>query len=300
MKLQRKQKNIIFYCLMLAWPVLQLSVFYIYVNFNSVIMSFQQFDVLKNSMSFYGFNNYIQVFKDIRLVPELQYGIRNSFIVYAFSTVTGMFLGLFSAYYSFKKRLLGNVFKVILFSPSVISSVVLVTMFLMLVEEFLPSMINKYFGTHLVGFLNEDSMRFPTLIIYGLWVGLGTQILMYLGAMNNISESTIEAAQLDGITPIKEFFIIVLPQISSTVFVFVTTGLAGVFVNQLNLYTFFAKKAPTENYTVGYYMYLKLLTSSGFVNYPYVAAMGIIISVITTPVVILTRKLLKKIDPMEN
>ena len=285
---------------MMLWPVLQLCVFYIYVNFNSVLMSFQQFDVLENKMSFYGLNNYIQVFKDIKLLPELQYGIRNSFVVYAFSTLTGMFLGLLSAYYIYKKRFLGNVFKVILFAPSVISSVVLVTMFLMLVEEFLPGIINERFGTHLVGFLNEDSTRFPTLVVYGLWVGLGTQILMYLGAMNNISESTIEAAQLDGITPIKEFFAIILPQISPTIFVFITTGLAGIFVNQLNLYTFFAKKAPTENYTVGYYMYLKILTSSGFVNYPYVAAMGILISAITTPVVILIRKLLKKLDPMEN
>ena len=284
----------------MAWPVLQLCVFYVYVNFNSVLLSFQQYDIMQNKMSFYGFNNYIQVFKDAVSLPELVNGIRNSFIVYIFGSLTGLFLGLLSAFYIFKNRFAGNVYKVILFAPSVISSVVLVTMFLMFSEEFLPGVINDLFGTHLVGFLNEESTQFPTLIIYGLWIGLGTSILMYLGAMNNISESTIEAAQLDGITLVKEFFIIVLPQISSTIFVFLTTGLAGIFVNQLNLYTFYAKKAPVDCYTVGYYMYLKILTSSGFTNYPYVAAMGVLISAITTPIVICIRRMLTKLDPMEN
>ena len=147
-------------------------------------------------------------------------------------------------------------------------------------------------------FLNEDKMKFPTLIIYSLWIGLGTQILLYLGAMNNISDGVLEAAQLDGVSPIREFFSIVLPQIFPTITVFVCTGLSSIFINQLNLYTFYVRKADPELYTVGYYMYRKLVMSTSFSNYPYVAAMGILVTLVTTPTVLLVRKLLNRVDPM--
>ena len=295
---QRDRKNLIFYCCMLAFPILQLSVFYIYVNFNSIVMSFQKFDVVTNKFSFNGFENYIQIFKDFKLLPELEHAIKNSFVVYIYTAIVGMVAGLLFAYYIFKKRFASTFFKVVLYSPAVISSVVIVTMFLMLVEDFLPAVINKIFGTHLIGFLNEDKMKFPTLIIYSLWIGLGTQILLYLGAMNNISDGVLEAAQLDGVSPIREFFSIVLPQIFPTITVFVCTGLSSIFINQLNLYTFYVRKADPELYTVGYYMYRKLVMSTSFSNYPYVAAMGILVTLVTTPTVLLVRKLLNRVDPM--
>ena len=297
---QRDRKNLIFYCCMLAFPVLQLCVFYIYVNFNSIVMSFQKFDVNTNKFSFNGFENYKKIINDFKLLPELEHAIGNSFKVYFYSAIVGMIAGLMFAYYIFKKRFASTFFKVIMYSPAVISSTVIVTMFLMFVEDYLPYVINNKFGTHLIGFLTEDKTKFPTLIIYSLWVGLGTQILLYLGAMNNISDSVLEAAQLDGVSPIREFFSIVLPQIFPTIIVFICTGLASVFVNQLNLYTFYVRKAPPELYTVGYYMYRKLISSTSFSNYPYVAAMGIMVTLVTTPTVLLIRKLLNRLDPMGN
>lgn len=43
-----KMKDILFYCLMLAWPVAQFLVFYIGVNGNSILMAFQNIDTDAN------------------------------------------------------------------------------------------------------------------------------------------------------------------------------------------------------------------------------------------------------------
>ena len=48
---QRKRNDIIFYCLMLVLPVTQFCIFYIGVNFNSILMSFRAYDYATNTLS---------------------------------------------------------------------------------------------------------------------------------------------------------------------------------------------------------------------------------------------------------
>ena len=131
-------------------------------------------------------------------------------------------------------------------------------------------------------------------------MSFGVSVLMYTGAMTAIPSSVFEAAQLDGINPLKEFVLIVLPQIIPTVSVFIVTGLASVFTNQLHLYSFYYNGAPSEVQTIGYYLYKNIQTAKTYAEYPYTAALGLIITFIVAPLVLLMRWGLKKIDPMED
>ena len=65
-RLKKKQKDMIFYILMLAFPVTQFLIFYVGVNFNSILLAFRKYDVLKGEFSWAGFDNFIQVFSDFR------------------------------------------------------------------------------------------------------------------------------------------------------------------------------------------------------------------------------------------
>lgn len=49
--LQNNRNDLIFYCIIMAWPVLQFAVFYIGVNFNSILIAFQDIDIVTNSYS---------------------------------------------------------------------------------------------------------------------------------------------------------------------------------------------------------------------------------------------------------
>ena len=92
-------------------------------------------------------------------------------------------------------------------------------------------------------------------------------VLMYIGAMSRIPGGVVESAKLDGASPMQEFFKITLPLILPTIMVYVTTGIAGIFTNQVNLYTFFGQASTTQ--TVGYYTFktYSLLTTSTIQRY---------------------------------
>jgi hypothetical protein len=65
------------------------------------------------------------------------------------------------------------------------------------------------------------------------------------------------------------------------------------------LVTFFMYGAPTESWTMGYYNTIKVFNSST-TGYPVVAAGGLVLTAIMTPLVIGVRKGLDKIDPCEG
>ncbi|MBQ8294940.1 MAG: sugar ABC transporter permease [Clostridia bacterium] len=295
----RERNNLIFYCLMLAFPIAQFCIFYIFVNFNAILLAFQKYNP-DGTLTFGTLDNFRRLFADMKGLQQLRDGWGNSLLVYVISILSSP-IGIIFSYYIYKKRFASNFFKVVLFAPSVISSVVIVTMFQMMADSFIPNLINEWFHPQpqMLGLLTMEETIFPTIIFYGIWIGQGTSILMYLGAMGNINDSVIEAAQIDGITPMKEFLFVVFPQIFPTFSVFFVSSLTTLLTNQMNLYTFYGANAKPQYNTIGYYMYVKLIRSSGIADYPYVAALGLLITVITLPVVLIARWAMNKINPME-
>ena len=66
LKAKRTDINaIVFYCLIIAFPVLQFCVFYVGVNFNSVILSFKDYDAISGEYTFIWFDNFVRFTRDI-------------------------------------------------------------------------------------------------------------------------------------------------------------------------------------------------------------------------------------------
>ena len=116
--------------------------------------------------------------------------------------------------------------------------------------------------------------------------------------MNGIPPEMIEAGKMDGVTPLREFINLVLPSIYGTFSTLIIVAVAGVFTNQLNLYSFFGKGAQPQNSTIGYYLYNQTQSAS-LAGYPRLAAMGIIFTLIVAPVTLLVRYVVNKFDPTE-
>ena len=77
---QRKRNDIIFYCLMLAFPVVQFCIFYIGVNFNSILLTFRKYDFVTGQWSFAGFENKSKVLSDLGTQYVLIQSAKNSLI----------------------------------------------------------------------------------------------------------------------------------------------------------------------------------------------------------------------------
>ncbi|MBR7141272.1 MAG: sugar ABC transporter permease [Clostridia bacterium] len=284
---------------MMIWPVAQFCVFYIGVNFNSILLSFQDIDIV-NGTTTWTFEKIIQAFQDMTSSKNLLLTAKNSLLVYFLSLIIGTPLGLFFSYYIYKKMPGSGAFRVLLFMPSIVSGIVMVAMFQFFVEQAVPQLWSDLFGIKIKGLIENPDTRFGTILFFCIWSGFGTSVLMYSNAMSGISQEVVESAHLDGATGFREFIHITFPMIFPTLSTFLITGVAGIFTNQFALYSFYGGGAPNDIQTYGYYMYMKTKNATSEAEYPILSAMGLWMTIVAVPLTLLVKWALEKFGPSED
>lgn len=299
-KTVKKLKKWGFYAAIVSLPLLQVFLMYFCVNINSFVMAFRGYDTTTGEWYWNGVENFKRVFYDLKTLPIFRYGIKNSLLAWFWTSFVSICLGLVFANYIFRRNKGWSFFRVVLFLPSVLSAGVLITIFKYYGDRFLPGIINEIFGTNLLGFLSAAEYKLPTIITFTIFISFGTQVLLFTGAMTAIPDSVFDAGKIDGVTPFREFFTIILPQILPTISVYLVSGIAGMFSNQLHLYSFYYHSADIPIQTIGYYTYKSIQTATSYADYPYVATIGLLSTAIVAPVVWLAKWGIKKLDPMED
>ena len=294
----KRTQDLIFCLLILAIPMIQFAIFYIGVNVNSFAMVFQKYEVDPTTgrgyYEFVGMGQNLQKLKNILEMEQiLAPAVKNSLVSFLTITVVGITLSLVFSLYIFKKFPGSAAFKVLLFAPSILSAVVTVTTYRTFVDIVIPKVFNM---KDEIGLISNPDTKFGTIIFYNIWIGFGTQILMYSGAMNGIDPSITEAAKLDGANPWIEFFHIILPLIFPTIQTFIVTGVAAIFTNQINLVAFEALNGHNKYNTIGYYLFRKANAPTQY-EYPIWATFGVILTLIAAPLTMLTRWALDKFGP---
>lgn len=290
----KKKSRLIFYICGVAWPVIQFIVFYVFVNFNSILLSFRNFDI-QSGYSFAGIDNFKRVFSEIATQPFLKTAFKNTFLIFGISIVS-MFATLIMSYYLYKKHLFSGIFKVMLFLPSIIPGIALVICYKYFVEVGVPKIWEEVFNISIQGLLSNPDTKLITILFFNVWFGVGSTFLLYSGAMSGISDSIIEAATLDGVTAMQEFGYIVFPMIFPTFATFFITSFATLFANQMSVFSFSGAQADYSVYTIGYYLYKSVQTAT-MDQYPYLSAFGLVLTVIIIPICLLTKKALDKFGP---
>ena len=293
-----RKKDLIFYVLMMLFPIAQFSIMYIGVNFNSFLLSFKNIDIDGNYT--WTFSNISDAFNLLRTSPLLRSAAKNSLSSYLLLTFIGTPLGLVFSFYIYKKLPLSGAFRVILFLPSIISAIVMVTIFQFFVERAIPAFWQKAFNVKIKGLIENQASRYATIIFYNLWVGFGTGVLMYSNAMSGIPQEIVESAHLDGATGINEFWRITLPMVYPTLSTFLITGVAGLFTNQINLYSFYGGSAPESVQTYGYYLFTRTQLAKSESEYPLLSAMGLLFTMVIVPLTFGVKWMLEKFGPKED
>lgn len=285
----------IFYASLVILPVIQFCIFYIGVNFNSFFLAFKTYSPI-DGFSWCGFDNFKLVFDNLRLKNSaLQNALINSLIVYGIGLLTTPF-GILFAYYVYKKLPAAGLFKILLFLPSILSTMVMALLYQYVVDQVLVDVMHKWFGKTIHALLFDSSTRFWATWFFCFWFGFGSSVLMYTGAMSRIPVSVVEYAKLDGVGLFREFWQITFPLVFPTFSTFFILGFVGIFTNQMNLYTFFGTSSLTVQ-TVGYYAYRTVLASAGYADYPFASALGLTFTIIIAPLTFIVRKIVNKLDP---
>lgn len=289
-------KKIFYYSLALL-PLLQFCIFYIGVNFQSILLAFQKYE---NSEFTFAtddiFVNFKEIAKYFTEYNTLTTALKNTIVLWFFTTVCGTAIAIFFSYYIFKCKASGRFFRFILFLPSILPAILLSLMFKLFTMDVIPVV----FGCEKILESTDMSVRMTAIIGYTVFIGFGTQVLLYSNNMEQISPSIIEASQLDGAQPMQELFFIVLPDIMPTVTTFLTATIAGLFMNQANLFNFYGESASSDTYTIGYYLFILAQPNSklgyGRAFYPFASALGLCCTLIAIPLTLLFRKFSERFE----
>lgn len=295
---KKERDRLIFYISIVAIPVVQFIIFYIVVNFRSILYAFQTYNADTGLYQFIGFDTFGKVITNLTTKPELVFGVKNSFLLYLFTLIVGTGGAIFFSNYIYKKCFGHKFYQIALFLPHIISGIVLVSVYSLFLKRGLPQ-VGDLLGIEISSVLSEENPYvFYVVMFFQLWMGFGTQVLMYTSTMSGISTEIVESAQLEGIKPFRELVSITLPIIYPTFVTFITVGVAGLFTNQMSLYSFFADDAPHQAITLGYYLFQQTQKAGDNLDmYTQVSAMGILFTVIAVPVTFIVKRVMEKLGP---
>ncbi len=292
-----KKRQNIFLFLFLLIPTVQFLIFYFGVNINSILLAFQKSE--NGVLVFAGLENFGQVLSDIFVNGALLNSVKNSTIQFALGMFIGTPLHIMVAYAVFKKIPFSGFFKIMLFMPNMISSMVFVICGKHLIQDGFPIV----FGDPEMFLLNKyaDS-SFWTVLLFSFWLGFAGGLVVYLGAMSSISTDVMEYGKLEKLSSIRELWSIVVPLIFPTITTYIVVSIAGFFTNQGLFFSFFgAASGPMKYDTLGYVFFTKVAQQDATVaDYPYAAAGGLLFTLLVAPITILTKSLLEKYGPSEE
>ena len=302
--MKSKTKQYIFASILLIFPIALFLIFSLYGRLYSIGLAFSKTDFLGNA-EFLGFNNLFQNFKDLfsQLSEEgalIRISFLNSLKSWIITFVISMPLYYIFSYFIYKKIPGARLAQTIFLIPSIISGLIFTLIFKQIVNGPLIEIMNFLGSKDFPNLLSEPEYTYGVVIFYSIWGSFGMSVIYYSNAMTGISPEIIESAQLDGVSNMfQELYYILIPMTFPTFKTMLVIGLTTLFTTDYGLMNFYKYGAPPEVWHMGYYYMVKVYNSSAS-GYPLLAASGIILTLISTPVVLGIKKWTDKIDPIED
>lgn len=208
-------------------PLLGFALFGILPLIFSIVLSFGNlptYDIF--DIEFCGFKNYIRIFTEDK---EFWQSVGNTFIYATITVLSTVVISLLASVFLNNIKRGGKAIRIILFIPYVCSVVAISTMWKWMFDYNYGVLndVMDILGLARVNWLGEASTAMPIMIIMSVWGGLGYNMILYSAALNSVSRSYYEAAELDGANSINKFFKITLPMISPTTFFVMVMGFVG-------------------------------------------------------------------------
>lgn len=293
----QKRKNMVFYIVMMAIPMLQFFLMWFSTNINHILLAFKEYDSEMNYT--WTLNNFKTVIDNFLHNQELQLSLRNSVLFYLLVEIISLPTSLFIAFYFYKKWKHADRIRLIIMIPAMISSVVTVTCFYYLMDRGYPLLVKLFTGKEVLGLLVNSNTRMPMLLAYNIFYSLAGSFLFYSSAMSDVDDGISDAAKIDGANIFQEFTKITLPMIFPLLSTFIVAGAAGILIGDYGMYAF-AQTGGNALPTMGYYFTLYVTQDGAERRFPYFSALGLVLTVLTCIIVFSLRAWMRRFDPFEE
>lgn len=283
-----------------------LLVYAFYISFTNLSASFAA-----ASARFIGFDNYLRALRDADFLAALGNAFWYFIIVTFFQTIGAILLAV-----ALNAKLQGmRVYRTLLYSPSVASSIVMSLIFLWL---YLPTgFINYLLGTDIpwlttpdrifaglwnaVGlgqtipeFFKGPSVAWTSIMVLAIFTTIPTFMVMFLTALQDVPGFVYEAAAIDGATGWKAFLHITLPLLRPVIALVVILGTIGTFqvFDQVAILT---KGGPLKTtLTPAFLIYQKTLGTGTQAEAGFAAAMAFLLAFVIVAITLIQRRVIEQ------
>jgi multiple sugar transport system permease protein len=184
----------------------------------ALYMSVQQWDGITEPQ-FVGLGNFISLFQD----PIFWITLRNTLIYTVVTVPIGALISLGVAQLLNQQVIGMRFFRTAVLIP-VVTSALAIAVIWKWIYDYNNGLINdglSLFHLAPIPWLSDPTWALIALCILGIWQGFGLTTILLLAAIQNVPESLMEAAAIDGAIGWRRFWQIVVPLISPTL-LFVT------------------------------------------------------------------------------
>ncbi|MDF2595926.1 MAG: sugar transporter permease [Clostridia bacterium] len=196
----------------------------------SLVVAFTNFNIFEGfeNTQFVGLGNFIEMFRDQWFLDALKNNL-----IYTVCTIPVLIgVSVILATILNNKVYFSNAIRVMIFIPYIASIVAISAIWMIL---FNPSqgIINAFLRSigisNTPGWLGSLEWALPAIIIVGIWMGLGYNVVIYMAGLQGIPKDLYEAAQIDGASSFQTFRYVTVPMLKNTTFFLLITNIITSF-----------------------------------------------------------------------
>ncbi|CAG9001423.1 MAG: Diacetylchitobiose uptake system permease protein NgcF [Candidatus Celerinatantimonas neptuna] len=208
----RNRLNLILFTAPLLVP---LFVFWLIPFGLSIFISFTDWDYISPSYDWVGWDNYHYMLSN----SEFLQALNNTFVFAASVVLPTVAIGLGLALLLQRRFAGSHFFRAVIFSPWITPTVAVSIVWSWVFDK--HGLINQILGIFQVssiGWFSHGNTAMFVVVLVTIWQSVGWTMLFFISALNKIPLSIYEATLIDGCSPWRRFFRIILPLISPTTF----------------------------------------------------------------------------------
>lgn len=172
-------------------------------------------------------DNYIELFQDQTFRTALLNTLAYTIVVVPVGMAVALLVAL-----GLNAPIRGRAaYRTLFYIPVVTSAVAVSTVWLWIYNPAsgLANEVLAFFGIGRSGWLTDPDIALPALMVIGVWQGLGSKMIIYLAALQGVSQELVEAARLDGANRWQIFWNVTWPALGPVQFFVLVTSIAGSF-----------------------------------------------------------------------
>lgn len=271
--MQQYYKKYVPYLFLLPAAVV-LMVFFFIPFFQTIVLSFQDYNTSIYNPTWVGLDNYFKLFKS----PIFYKVLWNTFLYLFLAVPILAIIPLILAIFLNNKIRCLNLYKILIYLPVIVSIVVAAIAFKWLyAQQGILNYFVELFGYEPIGWLTDTNFALISVVIVTIWKGIGYYMMIYLAGLMGVPKELYEACDIDGASGIKKHLTVTIPHIMPTIALVSTISAISAMKVFAEIYVMTKGGPLNSSKTIVYYIYERAFEN---LDLGYASAMAVILLII--------------------